>query len=192
MKRDRFALLDKAGEQVGIGEVFPDGGVQLQLACGRCHHVQNIGEVLFLEGVSAFRWETETAVRPSAEKTGQLVLPLKPVSVNRLYTGRRFLSKEGRQFKADARLLLFSKRVELLKMKREVRGEGALGIRLTFGLSRDMDTDNCLKLVIDSLSDVLGIDDKRFRRVAAEKEKVKRGGEFIALAIEAFQEGARR
>ena len=112
-------------------------------------------------------------------------LPMASISTNKIWTGRRFLSAAARDFKKEAHYRLLTNRSELKQMLADA-GDGELAIRFAFGLSRDADVDNCLKLVIDVLAAMLGIDDRRFRGVSAMKTKVKRGGEFIRFAISAF------
>ena len=111
------------------------------------------------------------------------------ISTNKIWTGKRFLSAAARDFKKEAHYRLLTNRSEL-KAQLADAGDGELAIRFHFGLSRDADVDNCLKLVIDVLSAVLGIDDRRFRGVSAMKSKVKRGDEFIRFAIGAFDASA--
>lgn len=184
MENRGFTVYDGDGRVVGSGEFYPQGNVKVEL-CGvsHVHHFASIGEVLFLDGVATFGWNG--GEKPAAERA-EITLPLKPISTNKIWAGKRWMSPAAKQFKSDCRILLFSKRVELKAMA-AAAVEEELAIALRFGLVRDMDIDNCLKLVIDSLSAVLGIDDKKFRRVSAEKEKVKRGREFISLSVSAFR-----
>ena len=116
-------------------------------------------------------------------------LPMKSISTNKIWTGRRYLSAAARDFKKEAhyRLLL---EISELQSQLAAAGDGELAIRFSFGLSRDADVDNCLKLVLDVLPAMLGIDDRRFRGVSAMKTKVKRGQEFIRFAIGAFDASA--
>ena len=116
-------------------------------------------------------------------------LPMASISTNKIWTGRRFLSAAARDFKKEAHYRLLTNRSEL-KSQLAAAGDDELAIRFSFGLSRDADVDNCLKLVIDVLSAMMGIDDRRFRGVSAMKTKVKRGGEFIRFAITAFDPSA--
>lgn len=106
-----------------------------------------------------------------------VTLPLKPISVNRCWQGRRYLTDQARKFQRDAYVLI----------KSQTRGmklpDGELSLRLRFGLSRDMDTSNCIKLVEDAIAKAFSIDDRMFRGQLATKEKVKRGQEFIAFDI---------
>lgn len=184
MKNKGFTLYDVDGRVVGSGEFDPQGNAKVEL-CGAAHvhHFQNIGEVLFLDGVASFGWNGSAQL---AAERAEITLPLKPISTNKIWSGKRWMSAAAKQFKSDCRILLFSKRLELKAMA-AAAAEEELAIALRFGLVRDMDIDNCLKLVIDSLSAVLGIDDKKFRRVSAEKEKVNRGREFISLSVSAFR-----
>lgn len=112
-------------------------------------------------------------------------LPMRAISTNAIWTGRRFLSAAARDFKKEAHHRLLLERSELKRMLADA-GDGDLAIRFAFGLSRDADVDNCIKLCQDVVSALLGIDDKRFRAVSAMKTKVKRGDEFIRFAISAF------
>ena len=183
MENKGFTLYDEDGRAIGSGEIYPQGNAKVEL-CGvsHVHHFQNVGEVLFLSRVASFGWNGDGMPANGTE----IILPLKPISTNKIWSGKRWMSAAAKQFKSDCRILLFSKRVRLQAMAMAAEEE-ELAIALRFGLFRDMDIDNCLKLVIDSLSAVLGIDDKRFRRVSAEKEKVKRGREFISISVSAFR-----
>lgn len=87
------------------------------------------------------------------------------------------MSQAGAQFKRDCILLLRAKQAKLRVM------EGEMSIHFRFGLSRDMDTSNCIKLVEDCIASVLGVDDIQFRGITATKEKVPKGHEFIAVDI---------
>ena len=58
-----------------------------------------------------------------------------------------------------------------------------MSLHFRFGLSRDMDTSNCIKLVEDCIALALGVDDMHFRGLTATKEKVDKGHEFIAVEI---------
>lgn len=111
---------------------------------------------------------------------------VKPISTNKIWSGKRWLSEAAKVFKTDVHYRLLTSRSEL-KAQLAMAGDGDLAIRFDFGLARDMDIDNCLKLVIDVLSAVLKIDDKRFRGVSAMKSKVKRGSEYIRFSISGFR-----
>lgn len=123
------------------------------------------------------------------EREDKLVveLPMASISTNRIWTGKRFLSAAARTFKKEAHYRLLTSRSELKQMLAD-SGDGDLAIRFHFGLSREADTDNCLKLCLDTICAVAGIDDRRFRGVMAMKSKVKRGAEFIRFSIRRFDD----
>ena len=113
-------------------------------------------------------------------------LPLKPVSTNRLYSGRRYLSKEARAFQdACHRHLLVAHQGRA----RDVP-EGPLEIHFVFGLHRDIDVTNCVKLVEDIIADFYGFNDRRVQGSSQCKVKVARGQEFIAFSLRAYEEEA--
>lgn len=100
------------------------------------------------------------------------------MSTNKIWTGKRWLSKAGAQFKRDCLIQL---RAKSIKLRHPIEGDMSLHFR--FGLSRDMDTSNCIKLVEDCIALALGVDDMHFRGLTATKEKVDKGHEFIAVEI---------
>ena len=114
-----------------------------------------------------------------------VTLPIKPVSTNRLYTGRRFLSKEARAFQKQCHMQLL-----VAKQKHRHIPEGPLELHFVFGLYRDMDTTNCIKLVEDILADFYGFNDRRVWGSSQRKVKVAKGDEFIAYALRAYDEAA--
>ena len=93
------------------------------------------------------------------------------------------MSKEGAQFKKDCALLLASQGSRLHAAR------GDMAIHFHFGLVRDMDTSNCIKLIEDCIAKHLGVDDSRFRGITATKSKVRKGQEFIDVAITEYDEG---
>lgn len=117
-----------------------------------------------------------------AELGMDVVIELKPISTNRIYKGKRYLSAEARKFKEDARMYL-----------RQCFQEynipaGDLHVYYRFGVSRKMDVDNCVKLFQDVLCDYLGIDDSRIRAVTAIRDKVSIRSEFIGFKILPFKD----
>lgn len=109
-------------------------------------------------------------------------LALSPISVNRIWRGKRWMSKAGAQFKKDCALLLAAKGDQIRAMR------GDMSIHFHFGLVRDMDTSNCIKLVEDCIAEHLGVNDSRFRGLTATKSKVRKGHEFIDIAITEYDE----
>ena len=112
-----------------------------------------------------------------------VLLKIKPISTNRIWSGKRYMSAEAKQFNRNCKLQLLANRVKL-----DASADVSLQISFRFGLSRDMDTSNCIKLVEDVICDVLGIDDKLFVGITATKERVKKGQEFIAFDITDYNE----
>lgn len=113
-----------------------------------------------------------------------VILPIKAISTNRLWGGKKWLTDEGKRFKRDATLLIKAKQ---LKLKNYHKTE-TLTIHFRFGLSRDMDVSNAIKALEDCVADALGIDDIIFRGLTATKEKVAKGKEFIAFDIRGYDE----
>jgi Holliday junction resolvase RusA-like endonuclease len=101
-----------------------------------------------------------------------LHVPGKPISVNRMYGGRRdgtkFLTKEAEQWE---RFVCYMSRAATAHLRADIRA-GALTlplrVRCTFYRTR-CDADNLLKATLDGLKAGLGIDDKHFAQVEAVK-----------------------
>lgn len=78
-----------------------------------------------------------------------------PISVNKLYTGRRFLTKEGKS----------TKEAMAWEAKSQYRGEplkGELILNVMFYFSsKRKDIDNSLKALFDCLSGILWEDDRQ-------------------------------
>lgn len=109
-------------------------------------------------------------------------VPLKPVSTNKLYVGRRYLSAAARRFKAHCKQWL-------IVSKDHVKPpHGKLEIHYVFGLSTDMDVTNCVKLFEDVVADFYGFNDARVQGCSQRKIKVAKGEEFIAFTLRAFDE----
>ena len=107
-----------------------------------------------------------------------LVMPLKAVSTNKIWVGKRWLSPEAKKLKRACQLYTLSIKEKLLPLP-----EGDLTIAFRFGVSRDMDTSNCIKIVEDGIATALGINDKRFRGHIATKSRVAKGDEYIAFTL---------
>lgn len=85
-----------------------------------------------------------------------LILEGKPVSVNQLYSGRRFLTERGRVTKQDY----------YIQAKKQYQGkwlEGDLKVSMTvyFRSKASSDIDNVCKATLDSLSKILWKDDRQ-------------------------------
>lgn len=91
----------------------------------------------------------------------------KPISVNKAYpssfSGRRFLSKEGKAYKEEIGWAVKRECVPCLK--------GQVRVAITFGFAdkRRRDVDDYLKLAIDSLTGIWFDDDSQIIEILAKK-----------------------
>ena len=108
-------------------------------------------------------------------------LKIKGLSVNRTYGGRRYLTAEAKQFKITVNRMLQVSQINW------TIPAGDLTVKYQFGISRDQDVDNMIKILQDVLSHFFLFDDKRIRSVFAEKCKVAKGEEFIKFEILPFR-----
>jgi Holliday junction resolvase RusA-like endonuclease len=105
-------------------------------------------------------------------------LNIKPLSVNQAWQGRRFKTKEYKQFEKDMLLMLPKKRFN-----------PPFKVAFVFGFSNSLcDIDNPLKLTIDVLQKKYGINDRDILELSVKKEIVKKGNEFIKFSIETAHE----
>lgn len=101
-------------------------------------------------------------------------IPIKPLSVNEAFRGRRFHTKEHKIWSKNVNLLLPT--IELPKPPFE--------IYLKFGFSSAAsDFDNPIKQVVDSLAEKYQFNDKLIRRAIIETEIVKKGSEYFEFEI---------
>jgi hypothetical protein len=108
-------------------------------------------------------------------------IPIKPMSVNVAWQGKRYKTKEYRQYEKD--VALFLKPMEI--------PEGPLEVNYLFGVSNlGFDTGNAEKPFSDILSKYYGINDNRFHRIVMEKVKVPKGEEFTSFNILALGTGS--
>lgn len=90
-----------------------------------------------------------------------------PLSVNKLYRGRRFSTKEGIAMKE-------SLGYEAKKQWKEKPIEGQLGLRIEFHVkNKRADLDNLLKGFLDSLSGILYLDDSQIVEIKARRYLAK-------------------
>lgn len=108
-------------------------------------------------------------------------LPVKAVSTNQLYIGKKIKSTIARQFEEAVGILL------AVHARDTQLPDGELCIHYRIGTSRRSDIDNCLKLLQDTIARHYGIDDRRFTAHTAVRVPVKRGEEFIIFAITAYR-----
>jgi hypothetical protein len=101
-------------------------------------------------------------------------VPIKPLSVNRSYQGRRFATPELKAYKQDLGLLLPA----------IVIPKGKLAVRYEFGVSsKASDGDNLIKSFQDTLCEKYGFNDRDIYHWEVEKVIVKKGEEYAAFEI---------
>jgi len=102
------------------------------------------------------------------------LIKLKPLSVNRVWQGKRFKTKEYKEYETVLSLLLPKGWIP----------EGRLKISLEFGFSsKNSDIDNCVKPFCDVLQFKYGFNDNRIYEMNLKKEIVKKGEEYIRFLI---------
>jgi hypothetical protein len=100
-------------------------------------------------------------------------LPIKPLSANRAFRGRRFMTDEYKKFQRDMLLLLPNVTLESISE-----------VHLHFGFSSKLsDLDNAVKQSLDCIVKKYGIDDRYINKIVLTKEIVQKGCEFIDIQI---------
>jgi len=108
-------------------------------------------------------------------------LPIKPLTQNRAWTGKRFRTKAYRKYISDVCLLLPRFKVPV----------GPLYIRIIWGFSNaGSDIDNPAKLFIDCLQKKYDFNDNRVYKLTLLKDKVPKGQEYIEFDLKSFEETA--
>jgi len=103
-------------------------------------------------------------------------IPIKPLSVNEAWRGRRFKSPAYKRYESVVMLLL-----------RDIplKASPPYKITLVFGMSNARsDWDNPIKPFQDILQKRYGIDDKDIMEAHVYKQVVKKGEEFIGFSID--------
>lgn len=102
---------------------------------------------------------------------------IKPLSVNECWQGRRFKTKEYKQYEKDLLLIL----PKLTKL------ESPFSIDIVFGFSNSLcDIDNPLKPFLDILQKKYNINDREIYLLTVKKEVVKKGSEFVKFNISKY------
>ena len=105
-------------------------------------------------------------------------IKIKPLSVNKVWQGRRFKTKEYKAYEQEVLLIL---------PKIEVP-EPPYSVCYEFGFSSPLsDLDNPIKPLQDILQKKYGIDDKHIFHMEASKTIVKKGEEYIRFSISNLQ-----
>lgn len=104
-------------------------------------------------------------------------LAIKPLSLNNAYRGRRFATRELKDYKNAITLMLPKMNVPA----------GKLTIRYEFGVSsKASDADNLIKCVTDALSDTYGFNDRCVYEYHVAKRDVPKGHEYIDFEISPY------
>ena len=105
-------------------------------------------------------------------------IPIKILSVNKCWQGRRFKTKEYDLYEKELAILLPRK----LKIP-----EGEIEIDITFGLSNKLsDIDNGIKPLLDILQKVYGFNDRMVYRLVVNKKIIKKKEEFVEFEIKTY------
>lgn len=98
----------------------------------------------------------------------KVVITGKPISVNALYRGRRFLTPEGKM----------TKMVNGAHARRQYKDkplQGDLSVDVDFYFANlKMDIDNALKALFDSMTGVLWVDDRQIINLSVKKRVDKK------------------
>jgi Holliday junction resolvase RusA-like endonuclease len=106
-------------------------------------------------------------------------IPIKPLSVNDAWQGRRFKTDAYKGYE----------RLFLLLLKPFKMPHGLLQINLTFGFcSKTADIDNPIKCVLDILQKKYLFNDNTIYRLVVEKKIVKQGEEYVDIEILKYEE----
>ena len=101
-------------------------------------------------------------------------LQIAPMSQNKAWQGRRFLTKEAKSYIEQVLWMLPAMKVP----------EGKLALKLVFYVSsKASDADNLVKCFQDCLQKKYIFDDKRIYKLDIEKVDVKKGEEAIEFEI---------
>ena len=99
----------------------------------------------------------------------------KALSVNKVWQGRRFKTKEYKSYEKE--LLLLLPNIEFVPSNN-------IKLSITFGYSNKLtDIDNGLKPLIDILQKKYNFNDRYIYELNVKKEIVKKGNEFILIKL---------
>ncbi len=103
-----------------------------------------------------------------------VTLNYKPLSVNKVWRGRRFKTNEYKQYEKDLLMLL----------PNIVMPEPPYKMYYEFGFSSAAsDLDNPIKPLTDILQKRYNFDDKHIHELTAKKFKVKKGDDYLRFSI---------
>ena len=106
-----------------------------------------------------------------------LRLPIKPLSVNEVWQGKRFKTPAYKRYEKDVITLL----------RPLVIPDGDLQLNLKWGFSSAAsDIDNPVKPFIDCLQKKYQFNDKRIKSLVVDAESVAKGAEYVEFSIKAL------
>lgn len=113
-------------------------------------------------------------------------IPIKPLSVNEAWQGKRFKTPKYGTWRQNCLFLL----PPTLPFNFDPLG-CEIEVCFLFGISsKNADLDNLLKTFIDALQLKYGFNDKKIIKIIAEKTHVQKGEEFIQFEFKEFNENA--
>lgn len=104
----------------------------------------------------------------------KLLLPIKPLTISRAFQGRRFKTKEYRDWEQSV--------LWLLKGQSGIQGRVKLSVKLYLKYAPTTDCDNCLKTLEDALTKSGVIEDDR-KVWKLEVEKFQSDMDYIEITI---------
>ena len=109
---------------------------------------------------------------------------VKPLSVNKCWQGRRFKTNDYKDYQEYLLYIL----------GRVIIPDGELTLTIYWGFSNygASDTDNPTKPFVDILQKKYGFNDSRIKRMVLEKDKVKKGEEYIIFEFKTYDVGDRK
>jgi Holliday junction resolvase RusA-like endonuclease len=108
-------------------------------------------------------------------------LDIKPLSLNKAYSGRRFKTKETKKYCRDLMILL-------PKNDYRISAGDKLELTIKYGFSNAAcDTDNHAKVFQDVLQDKYNFNDKQIYALLQYKSVVKKGDEYIKFEIKKLE-----
>ena len=104
-------------------------------------------------------------------------IPIKPLSINQAYNGRRTRSKKYNKYIRD--VFIFLRKADI--------PTGLLHLDIVFGFSSmGSDFDNCVKPFVDCLQKYYGFNDNRIRGASIDCKSVDKGHEYIEFEIKEY------
>ena len=129
------------------------------------------------EGIQKIKDKKPAPIKTNAltQAALRILLPIKPLSVNEAWQGKRFKTKKYISYEKE---ILFSLPISTLPAS-------PYKVYYEFGFSNvQSDLDNPVKLIQDLLQKKYGFNDKDIMEANVKKVIVKKGAEYIKLTIE--------